>query len=297
MTIGEALEWARLELKRHDVSDLPSLDAQLLLEQVTGLHRSAILTHPERDLSGDETESLQALVTRLLAGEPLPYVLGEWSFFGLSFLVTPQVLIPRPETEMLVETAIDWLKANPQVKCGADIGTGSGCIALSILSAFPDRDLYFSATDRSLPALRVARQNAQRLSLTGRVHCIQGNLSEPLQGPLSLVCANLPYIPSQRCRELDVAKNEPLLALDGGQDGFELYRALFTDLQSKIAAGGLILCEIEYSQRKIALETAQAFFPYAGITVRDDLSGMPRLLSIQLTRRTSSDASNSRHNR
>lgn len=281
MKIDEALEWIRQQLKQHHQSDSPSLDAQIILEKITGLHRPVLLSHPERDLSAAEAASVRELTGRLLTGEPLPYVLGEWPFFGHSFRVTPDVLIPRPETELLVEAAVDWLKEHPEVRTGADIGTGSGCIALSILAAFPERKLDFAGVDRSFPALRIAAENAARFGLSGRIRWVHGDLSMPLRAPLRLICANLPYIPSQRCLELDVSKTEPQIALDGGTDGFDLYRALFVDLQQKMAPDGLILCEIEYSQKKVALETAKTFFPKAGVIVREDLSGLPRILSIR----------------
>lgn len=281
-TIGEALEFVRQQLKSHAISDSPSLDAQAVLEKVTGLHRPALLSHPDRELSGIETETIHDLTKRLLNEEPLAYILGEWEFFGNPFIVTPDVLIPRPETELLVEEAIRWLGANPAVINAADIGTGSGCIAFSILNAFPDRVFSFTAVDISFSALRVAKLNAELLGLKDRIRLIQSNLSYPLAGPLDLICANLPYIPSKRCKELDVAKSEPLIALDGGFDGFDYYRQLFSDFRSKLSSRSLILCEIEYSQKNLASITAKTFFPDAEILVKEDLSGMPRLLSIRI---------------
>ncbi|MHC1771843.1 MAG: peptide chain release factor N(5)-glutamine methyltransferase [Flexilinea sp.] len=281
LTVGEALDLVRQQLKSHAVSDSPSLDAQAVLEKVTGMHRPALLSHSDRELSDDETTTVLDLTNRLLNDEPLPYILGKWEFFGNPFIVTPDVLIPRPETELLVDEAIRWIGENPAVISVTDIGTGSGCIALSILNAYPDSVFNFFAVDISLPALRIAKSNAKLLKLGNRIRFIQSNLSYPLAGPIELVCANLPYIPSKRCKELDVAKTEPIIALDGGFDGFEYYRQLFFDLQSKLALRSLVLCEIEYSQKNIALTAAKAFFPEAEIMVKEDLSGMPRLLSIR----------------
>jgi release factor glutamine methyltransferase len=281
MTIGEALEYIRQALLSMDISDTPSLDAQEILEKATGLHRPLLLSHPDKKLSEPEKQNILEMTERLIKHEPLPYILGEWDFFGNSFIVTADVLIPRPETEMLVEKAIRWLGENSDITNAADIGTGSGCIALSILKSMQNREIYFTSVDLSYHALLIAKKNSSRMGFEKRNLLVQGDLSNPLGGFFGLVCANLPYIPTQRCKELDVAKTEPILALDGGSDGFEQYRKLFNDIQNKLLPKAMILCEIEYSQKNLALKTAKAFFPSAKIEVEDDYSGMPRILSIE----------------
>lgn len=281
MTIGEALEFIRQTLLSKDISETPSLDAQEILEKATGLHRPVLLSHPDKKLSDLEIQNVVEMTERLMMHEPLPYILGEWGFFGNSFVVTPDVLIPRPETEMLVEKAIRWLKENSEVKNAADIGTGSGCIALSILKSMQNREIYFTSVDISYDALLVAKKNSFQMGFEKQNFLVQGDLSSPFGGLFGLICANLPYIPSQRCKELDVAKTEPILALDGGYDGFELYRKLFRDIQNKLLPKAMILCEIEYSQKNLALKTAKSFFPCAKIEVEDDYCGMPRILSIE----------------
>lgn len=282
MTIGEALEYIRLMLLSGDISETPSLDAQEILEKATGLHRPVLLTHPDKNLSEIEKQNILKMTERLMQHEPLPYILGEWGFFGNSFIVTSDVLIPRPETEMLVEKAIQWLKQNAKVRYAVDIGTGSGCIALSILKSLQDQEIYFYSTDISFDALLVARKNTIRMGFDRQNLLLQGDLASPVKGPLGLVCANLPYIPSERCKILNVAKTEPILALDGGRDGFEHYRKLFKDIQNKLLPKAIILCEIEYSQKNIALKAANSYFPKAQISVDNDYYGMPRILSIQI---------------
>lgn len=279
MTLGEALQSLRKRLSF--CSDEADLEANWILMKATGLERSVLLSHPEQEMTDEAQKCLETLVSGREQGTPLPYLLGSWGFFGLDFKVTPAALIPRPETEMLVETALKWLRENPDVCEGADIGTGSGCIAVSLLKTCSR--LRMKAVDISEDALAVARENAESQEVFDRFTPIRGNLCEPLQPLPRLICANLPYIPSETCAELETAKHEPLTALDGGMDGFTLYREMFADISSRIPERSmLILCEIEYRQRELALETARLFFPKAGFRVENDLAGNPRLLRIEI---------------
>ena len=277
MNLSEALRRTRSALE--SVTDEAPLEAQLLVEKAAGVSRSALLTHPERELTAEQSAALAELTARRSQGTPLPYILGEWGFYGHMFRVNPAVLIPRPETEMLVEEAVAWLKRHPEIRMGYDIGTGSGCIAVSLLL---DRsDLRMTAVDRSREALKTAVGNARDLGCGARFFPILGDLASALRGGSALICANLPYIPSETCGDLEAARFEPLSALDGGSDGFELYRRLFADLAPRIQTGSLLLCEIEYRQEKLAADTAAAYFPNADIRVMKDLAGQPRLLRIE----------------
>ena len=277
MNIVEALRHTRTALS--SVTDEVSLEAQLLVEKVTGLSRSALFAHPEIELSAEQSAVLAEYTASRTRGKPLPYLLGEWGFYGHMFRVNPAVLIPRPETELLVEEASAWLTRHPEIRTGYDIGTGSGCIAVSLLLAH--RDLHMAAVDRSREALRTAVVNAENLGCGERFFPVLGDLASALRCGSALICANLPYIPSESCVELQAARFEPLTALDGGADGFELYRRLFADLTPKTQAGSLILCEIEYRQETLAAVTAKEFFPQADIHVLKDLAGQPRLLRIE----------------
>ncbi len=277
MNLSEALRRTRSALE--SVTDEAPLEAQLLVEKAAGVSRSALLTHPERELTAEQSAALAELTARRSQGTPLPYILGEWGFYGHMFRVNPAVLIPRPETEMLVEEASAWLKRHPEIRMGYDIGTGSGCIAVSLLLDRPD--LRMTAVDRSREALKTAVGNAVNLGCGERFFPVLGDLASALRGGSALICANLPYIPSETCEDLEAARFEPLSALDGGADGFELYRRLFADMAPRIQTGSLLLCEIEYRQEQLAAETAAAYFPNADIRVMKDLAGQPRLLRIE----------------
>ncbi len=280
-TVAEALQAAFTALQPH--SETARLDSQVLLAHLLQVPRTWVLIHPEARLTPSQAEALRAAQARLQRGEPLPYVLGAWEFYGRAFAVTPDVLIPRPETELLVEVALNWLDSRPQRVRAVDAGTGSGCIAVTLAAERPS--LRVLAADISAAALKVARQNVQRHALSGRVRLLRADLLAPL-APRScdLICANLPYIPTQRLRGLKVYGREPSLALDGGADGLRLIRRLLAQAQTRLAPGGLLLLEIEATQGEAALRLARRAFPAARITLRQDLSGRPRLVRVERPR-------------
>jgi release factor glutamine methyltransferase len=272
------------------VTDTPELDAQVLLAHLTGKPRTWLAAHPETPLSDLELASVESAVLRLEAGDPLPYILGHWEFFGLDFEITPDVLIPRPETELLVEQAILWLQSQPVTKLSslraADVGTGSGCIAISL--AHHMRDLHVLATDLSLPVLEVARRNALRHNVAQRVDFVQCNLLPPHPDPLpteshfDIICANLPYIPTGTLEQLPIFGREPTLALNGGVDGLDPIRQLLKLAPEWLAPNGLILLEIEAGQGMAAVSLAYDAFDNATINLRRDLAGRERLVAIRL---------------
>ncbi len=276
-TIAEWLTKATEALR--PTSETPSLEAQALLAKFLGTSRAYLLAHPEHLLDETSLEQLGQALKRLCQGEPLPYVLGEQEFYGLPIKVTPAVLIPRPETELLVEQAITWLRQHPTRRHAADVGTGSGCIAASLAHHIPD--LMVLAVDRSRLALQVARENLQRLRLSQRVHLLQADLLSPVHASFDLICANLPYIPTPRLAELRVAQFEPRDALDGGPEGLDLILRLLQQAPYRLAPGGLLLAEIDASQALILRELAHSYFPRAEITIHPDLAGISRLLAVQ----------------
>ncbi|HEY58592.1 MAG TPA: peptide chain release factor N(5)-glutamine methyltransferase [Anaerolineae bacterium] len=278
-TLSHALNLARGVLAPH--SDTAAIDAQTLLAHLTGRSRAWVLAHPEALLDESQTVRLHQALQRLARGEPLPYVLGQWEFFGRSFVVTPAVLIPRPETELLVEAALDWLRAHPGSRRVVDVGTGSGCIAVSLAAEVDEVQIV--AIDQSAAALEVARRNAQRHGVTRRLRWIQADLLAPFAGPWDVVCANLPYIPSAQLARLPVARFEPRLALDGGPDGLHLVRRLLRQARVQIASPGALFLEIGAGQGPLAAQTARRLFPEAYVEVRPDLAGHPRLLCLFLT--------------
>jgi len=269
----------RLKNRLESTSDTPGLDAQVLLAHILGVGRAWVLGHPEAELDEHQERALEGALLRLAAGQPLPYVLGEWEFFGLSFALTPQVLIPRPETEQLVELALAWLNENPDRRQVVDVGTGSGCIAITLAVNVPD--LQVTAVDCSLEVLQVARNNAHRHEVEKRVRLVQSDLMNMLQGSFDLICANLPYIPTATLQNLAVYQREPTLALDGGLRGLDLIERLLKQSPSRLARGGLLLLEIEASQGSDAHALAGEVFPDAEVQVLADLAGHDRVVRIK----------------
>jgi release factor glutamine methyltransferase len=278
ITVTQALLESTESLTK--VSETPSLDGQTLLAHILGKPRTWLLTHPDENLSPQALSNFRKDINLLAEGIPLPYVLGRWEFYGLEFIVTPNTLIPRPETETLVEQAITWFSNKPDRHLGADLGTGSGCIAVALVKHV--RDLSIIATDISAQALSVARSNIIHHQVSDRVHCLQADLFPPVECQFDLICANLPYIPTGTLRTLKIFGKEPNLALDGGVDGLELISRFLNRAPELIAPGGLILLEIEASQGIQAETLACQAFPKAEVRMLLDLAGHNRLVAIQI---------------
>ena len=268
----------------------PQLDAQVALAQVLGRTRTWILAHPDLPAGTGEVERYEQILSRLEQGEPLPYVLGHQEFFGLDFDLSPDVLIPRPETELLVQKALDWIAGAPDRITIADVGTGSGCIAVSIAVQAPTAKIL--ATDISAPALEVARSNARKFGVADRIRFIECDLlpAHTLgltgQEHMDLICANLPYIPTAELHSLPVFAREPSLALDGGKDGLDPFRRFFSIAPDWMAQGGLMLLEIEAGSGPAVLSLAYDALHAAAIHLHKDMAGRDRLLEIQLNGQT-----------
>jgi release factor glutamine methyltransferase len=266
------------------LSDTAYLDASVLLANTLEKPRSWVLAHPEVILTEQQQAHLDRSLARLESGEPFPYVLGHWEFFGLDFEITPDVLIPRPETELLVEKAIVWLQGYPGRRTVADIGTGSGAIAVSLTVNVALAHVL--ATDISPRALQVAQRNALRFNVDQRVEFVQCDILPsqhqmfPARQHLDLLCANLPYIPTKVLQGLPVYGREPTVALDGGEDGLLPYRKLLALAPDWLAPHALILLEIEATQGVQAVRLAHDMFPRAEIHLHKDLTGLDRLLEI-----------------
>ena len=266
------------------VSETPELDARVLLANVLDKSRTWIETHPETPLTRSQLATAKEALTRLEAGEPLPYIIGHWEFYGLDLEITSDALIPRPETELLVERAIRWLEAAPERRTIADVGTGSGCIAVAIAKSISDAKIL--ATDISRPALDLAHRNARRHNVVHRIDFVQCDLLPPHPDPLptnlhfDLICANLPYIPTNTLHKLPVFGREPTLALNGGADGLNIVRRLLKISPEWLAPRGMILLEIEASQGVSAVSLAYDAFDDVQIHLHQDLSGHDRLVEI-----------------
>lgn len=276
MNIREALRWARERLR---ASPTPHEDARALLQHVLSVEHTHVAANSQQALSAEQEDRFRAFVLRAQELEPIPYITGEASFYGLDFAVTPAVLIPRPETELLVDEAVAWAKERPGPLI-VDVGTGSGCIAVLLARRLPPAHLI--AVDVSQAALDIARRNIERHGVTRRIDLRQTTILEGIDEPVDLIVANLPYITDAEWTVLDDAVKwyEPVTALRGGPDGLDLIRRLLRQAKAQLRPGGAIFLEIGWRQGDAARDMAQTFFPEAQITVKLDYAGRDRLVAI-----------------
>lgn len=225
--------------------------------------------------------ALSRLIQRRISREPTAYITGHKEFFGIDFEVSPHTLIPRPDTELLVETAIKLANAAfPQSCLIADIGTGCGAIAIALALHLPQAKIY--ATEISSAALEVAESNCQKHGVSNRIRLLQGDLLESLPEPVQLIVANLPYISEPELPKLpfEISMFEPQLALAGGTDGLTQIRRLLAQASSKLLSGGAVLLEIGYDQGPVVKDLARKYFPSARVSVATDLNGLDRVVTI-----------------
>lgn len=249
----------------------------VLLQHALNQPKSWILAHSEYELTNIQTNSLISSLDQYLQGVPLPYILGYWDFFGRTFTLSRDVLIPRPETELLVEKAIEHALqiSNPLI---ADVGTGSGAIAVSLAGELGSASII--ALDISRKALELARKNARQHQQTW-IRFVQSDLLTPLQSKFDIICANLPYIPTHTLESLPVVHWEPRLALDGGENGLDLIQRLLIQARSRLSPTGIILLETESSLGQATLNAAADIFPNAHCHLIKDLTGRDRVVEIQ----------------
>ncbi len=275
-TIREALRLGRAHLHQ---SPSPALDARLLLEQVLQRDHAYLIAHDDVPMGNDEEAAYRALLKRAAAGEPIPYLIGHAPFMGLDFIVSSHVLIPRPETEQLVEIAIDWGKSKDAIRV-VDVGTGSGCIAISLARYLPRAEI--AAIDVSPQALEIAAANVTR-HVPGQVGLVRADLLSSIAPGLDLIAANLPYIAGHEWPTLSIGVKsyEPTLALHGGEDGLDLIGALLPQAAERLRPGGLVLLEIGWQQGEAVAMLAQKWFPTARMAVRADFAGHDRIVTIE----------------
>ena len=255
------------------------LDAALLLAHLLGITRAALYARTADPPPEGVVAAFDALLTRRVAGEPVAYLIGHKEFFGREFAVSPAVLVPRPETELLVSWAIAWLRARLLPARVVDVGTGSGAIAVTVARAVPTARVV--ASDISLEALRVARGNARKQGIAARIGFVRGDLLAWLGQPADLVLANLPYLTDAQMDEPSIAA-EPRLALDGGDaDGLACYRRLIPQTAARLMPGGAFAFEIDPAQAATALLLCTAAFPAARVAVHNDLAGHARLVTVE----------------
>jgi release factor glutamine methyltransferase len=280
-TVGEALRAATERLRPGSVS--ARADASRLLEAILGRDAGWLLAHASDELDRDASERFEAALARRERGEPVAYVTGTAGFFGRTFAVSPAVLVPRPETEHLVELALGRLRLRPEPSF-CDIGTGSGILAITLACELPAARGV--AVDISPEALAVARENAAALGVADRIDFLVGDLMEPVAGagPFDCIVANLPYVPSAKIATApDPTSFEPRLALDGGPDGLDLYRRALASVPESLRPGGAALFEAapETCAALAALAAASAG-PGASVAIHRDYAGLERIVEISM---------------
>jgi release factor glutamine methyltransferase len=297
MDARTALKTGIAGLREADVASF-TLAAELLLLHVVGRDRTWLYSHPEDEITPEQEEQFLALVARRAAGEPTQYLTGKQEFWGLAFEVTPDVLIPRPETEHVIEVALDRLAVR-EIRAGrkqtlsgeglriADVGTGSGCIAIALAKDLPGSKIL--ATDISPAALQVAQRNAIRHNFADRIEFVRANLLEGVSLELKLqhfdlIASNPPYISRREEPTLqrEVREHEPALALYGGEEGYELYAALVTQSAAHLKPGGIIVLELGHD----SLPAVQPLFDtpdWTNVGVTNDLAGIPRVIAAERT--------------
>lgn len=278
-TVSTLIKAVTAQLSAFGIED-PATNARLLIRQAFSWSATHQLSNLSKIAPTDQLPVLESLVERRINREPLSYITGKTEFFKRQFTVDERVLIPRPESEQLVVRAIDYVRKcgieNPRV---ADVGTGSGAIAISIALEMPSAEVF--ATDISSEALEVAHMNARRLG--AEVKFAQGNLLGPLQGKFDIIVSNPPYIKSHVIKSLEAEiTREPRIALDGGPDGIKVIAPLLEEIQRMLKPSySAAYVEIDPPIAEIVLKTTQAKFPYAEVSILTDLAGLIRCISIE----------------
>ena len=260
------------------------VEAEALLRHVLGVCRSEFLTLVYGDdacLSSSQSGHLESLLERRLSGEPLAYIVGTREFYGLELNVNEHVLIPRQETELLVDIVLEYLPSFGPMPRVVDVGTGSGAVALAIAANSKSVDII--ATDNSGGALDVVRRNASKLGLSNRISFVRCDMLDAVGGPVDIIVSNPPYIPSEQIRHLQAEiQREPTVALDGGVDGLEPFRRLLAQAKAKLAPGGTVVVELMPEQMDAAAEIARQAIPtLSALRTRNDLMGNARAMVLE----------------
>jgi len=269
--------------KKLESAGIPNarLEAEVLVMNVMRMARQSIFAEQETEVTGQQQAALDEFLERRYSREPLAYILGQREFYGINVVLTPAVLIPRPETEGLVEQALFMALMGMESTelTIADVGTGSGAIAINLAIHLPSAKIY--AVDVQDAVLDVAAYNVRVHGVADRVNLAIGDLLDAVPEPVDLIVANLPYIPTDRIPTLQPeVQQEPVLALDGGPDGLDLVRRLLIQAEDKLNSHGIILLEIDPDQIPVVQELALQHFPEGSTSVEKDLAGMDRILSI-----------------
>ncbi|UCH51729.1 MAG: peptide chain release factor N(5)-glutamine methyltransferase [Chloroflexota bacterium] len=283
MTLAQALQQSAHTLNSNGIDD-SHIEARIFLGNITNLSPAQIYTQPERILSQEQEDNLQDLIERRLCHEPTAYIVKHREFYGIDFYVDSRVLIPRPETELLVDMALEFAKSSSTYTAKpiliADIGTGCGAIAVSLAVNLPHNKIY--ATDISLLALEVAKLNCKRHKVTSQITLLQGNLLEPMPEPIDLLVANLPYIKSSELATLspEITKFEPRMAIDGGKTGLDYIYQLLQQARGRINNNGCLLLEIGQNQEKEITHLINSCLGKINPEFISDFNGIKRVVKI-----------------
>lgn len=266
--------------QRADGDRLTVTTTQALLAHVTGRGRAWLLAHREEVLDPRDAAQYLDLLGRAAEGEPLAHLTGEREFYGLAFTVTPDVLIPRPETEAVVDQVLGWLERHP---CHSprliDVGTGSGAIAVTLAVKIPEARV--TAVEISPAAIDIARHNAERHGVADKMSFVIGDLLGSVVGPFDVIAANLPYINREEIAALEVGRWEPRVALDGGGDGLMLVRRLLEQVPNRLAGKSLLVLEIGADQGQRVAALCQSTFPTARVQVQPDMARLDRIVTVE----------------
>ena len=274
MTVLEVIKLSAEHLRKHG-SESPRLDAEVLLAHALQARRLDLYLQFDRELKEDELNACRGLVARRAHGEPVAYLVGHKEFMALDFEVTAAVLVPNPDTEVLVQLAVSFARDAGRSLRVADIGTGSGCIAVAVAHYSPDVEVW--AGDVSAEALEVAARNVARHSLGGRVHLARGDLMEPLPGTFDLLCANLPYLAAAASAGLPAeVQAQPGVALYSGRGGTELVTRLLAAAPHRLNPGGRLFAEVDPAILSVVCEAADRNF--GARRIHHDLGGRERVL-------------------
>jgi release factor glutamine methyltransferase len=287
MTVLEILNWSTHTLKDHQVEN-PRLNAELLLARVLNLSREGLYAGFNGQFKKEEKEAFERLIERRISGEPLQYILGHQEFWSIDFKVDPRVLIPRPETELLVEQGVSTLSETSlmQTPSVLEIGTGSGAIAISL--AREVRDIFIVATDISRQALLLAKENATSAGVLHQIAFVNADLLGPFrylrdQEPFDLILSNPPYIDRSEIQGLarEIRNYEPIAALDGGENGMEFYRRIILQAPSYLRKGGWLLLEVGEGQGEKVVDQLERSGYFLRPRLLPDLSGIKRVVKTQ----------------
>ena len=274
------------EIKEKYNKKINLLDIELIISRVIKKSREFVLAHPEHKPTPFQISKIKKQISRRINNEPLAYIFGEKEFYGLNFKVNKNTLVPRPETELIIDEALDIAKNNPQPTTFIDIGTGSGCIIITLAKNLNKK---FFAIDISRLALRVARQNAKLNKVNNKIKFIHGNLLAPILDKLKknykpsrlVITANLPYLTPNQIKNSPSIQQEPNLALEAGKDGLLYYRQLLKQIKS-LDLSCHVLCEIDPSQKNTITNLIKNIFPNSNIKTKKDLRGLYRLAIIKI---------------